>query len=46
MTANGYITTAAPFPVFIDPDVSGAWSRWPGDRTPGRMYGYIDLSGS
>ena len=43
MTADGHITTAAPFPVFVNPDVTGTRSNRPYDRMPCGTNGYIDL---
>jgi hypothetical protein len=42
-TAYSYISTVAGFPFFIDPDVPGAGSNRPGNRTPNGMNRYIHL---
>jgi hypothetical protein len=46
MTANGYISTAAGFPLLVDPNMSRTRSNGTNYRMPYRPYRYIDLSGS
>lgn len=46
MTANGYVSAAAGFPLLIDPHMSGTRSNGTNDRMPYGPYRYINLSGS
>ena len=46
MTANSYVGTASPNPVFVNPDVTGARSNRPCNRMPCGTNGYINLGAS
>jgi hypothetical protein len=46
MTANGYISAAAGFPLLVDPHMSRTRSNRTNYRMPYRPYRYIDLSRS